>query len=105
MSVYRVGSINSWVKKNEANKAREIDHNKIVVKSLHRMDQFCDGKYHTSFQKIIDRYNLNSLFIQNKYGEVVTNSIHRRSFLQLPFRLMMKEVAKMIGCLGKETRK
>lgn len=97
MSVYRVGSVNSWVKKQLKSKSKSILHYQNVIDSMYKMSKFTEECYKESFQFIIDKYTMQIKLLQNDLIGILTNAQYRKQFMSLPPKKIIKAILTVNG--------
>lgn len=90
MSKYRVGSIGSWVKKNNRSKSNKILHLEDMIKSLNRMDTYTHKNYHFQFRMVIE--NAEFELSQHRIGIIKTlkNPQYRNTFKRFSSKKKIK---------------
>lgn len=96
MSAYRVGSINSWVKKNvkNASKSKKIEYYQRLIDSLKKMSDYTKGKYKDSFGFMIDQYEIQKLILSGNIDMVLKNKNYKKVYKTIPVSRRIKMFVK-----------
>ena len=84
LSVYRVGSINSWVKRTNNSRQAQIKHQVNVINGLEHMNEATNHQYDESFRVAIERGRFALLKMEKKYKEIVSDKSLRKLLWKEP---------------------
>lgn len=99
MSKYRVGSINSWIKKKNSNIEIYKDYTQRIINDLEQINELTLYKYSKSFEKAKKRIEYNLLLKQKKIFYILRNKQYNVFFYEKTLLERCKIVVKCI--LGK----
>lgn len=98
MSVYRIGSINSWVKRTSNDMALFDEHTIAEIEDLRRIDILTEYKYKNSFQKAQARVRYRFLLKKGKlktiFKDPVMVSFFNENSLMQKCKLLIKAVLR-----------
>ena len=96
MSKYRVGSVNSWVKKNNSSidKMKEIAN--IHIMDLKKLDEITNFQYSDSFEIAKKRIEYDVLIRQGKLIKILFHSEYRKFYFENSLKSRIKIVLKIL---------
>lgn len=96
MSKYRVGSINSWVKKNSSDVEKYKKYVMCAMEDIDKIDEMTAYKYTKSFDIAKKRFWYNYLLKKKKIFFILFNREYRHFFIEKGMKTSAKTVVKLI---------
>lgn len=96
MSVYRIGSVNSWVKRVSNNPTLFDEHTRVEIEDLKRWDSMTEHKYHDSFVKAQKRSLYRSHLKKGNLRAIFRDPTMMEFFNENNFKQKCKTLVKAI---------
>lgn len=97
MSKYRVGSVNSWVKKNSSNIQKYKIYAQKAINDLERINGLTNYEYSDSFEIAKRRFEYNCCLKERKIIDILKNKEYRLFFEENDLKKRLKILIKIFG--------